>query len=148
MAVKSNVDTFVRKLSAVSAAIPAAERAGVQAAAMVAKASILTSARSRRAKPRSRWVSVDQRGTTQNPAALLQLRGARAYWAERGTKAHDITPRRKKAILTPAGPRASAHVRGVKAKHFWAPGVQSAAKPAAAAHDDALRAALRQGFRG
>lgn len=148
MAVKSNVDSFVKRTRAVAASMPAAERAGVQAAAAAAQKSILAAARTRGVHARERWVSIEQRGGTQRPQALLQLRGAKAYWAERGTRAHDITPKRKKAILTPQGPRASAHVTGAKARPFWNQGVAAAEAPASRASAEAVAAAIRQGFSG
>ncbi len=148
MAVKSNIDGFVRRTQKAAAAIPLAERAGVQAAAATAKRTILATARARGAKATDYWISVDQRGGNQGPQALVQLRGGPAYWAERGTKAHDVKPKRKKAIMTPRGPRASAHVRGRKAKPFWQQGVNAASSPAGKAHAEAVSSALRKGFSG
>lgn len=148
MAVKSNVDSFVKKTRAMAGSIPAAERAGVQAAAAAAQRSILSAARGRGVNARERWVSIEQRGGTQRPQALLQLRGAKAYWAERGTKAHSITPKRKKAILTPQGPRASAYVRGAKARPFWKQGVAAAEGPASRAGAEAVATAIRRGVSG
>lgn len=146
MAVKSNADSFVRKTRAFAASFPAAERTGIQAAAAAAKKSILATAGARGVHAQDRWVSVEQRGGTQRPSALLQLRGARAYWAQKGTKAHTIEPKRKKAIMTPQGPRASARVRGAKAKPFWRQGVQAAEGPAAQANAQAVQAAIRKSF--
>lgn len=138
--VKSNAATFAAKMSKAAGSIPAAERDGVAAAARAARASIMNAATEAGAKPKGSWVGYRVVGTS----AVVDLRGARAYWAERGTKAHDIKPKRKKAITTPQGPRASAHVRGVTAKHFWAPGAAAARTTAPKAHGEAVVAALRK----
>lgn len=141
--VKSNVAAFAAKMQSTAAVIPAAEKAGVLAAAIATPSSILAAASSAGAKPKSSWVGYRLVGSN----AIVDLRGARAYWAERGTKAHDIKPKRGKAILTPQGPRASAHVRGVRPKHFWAPGTAAARPVAAKAHQQAVVAALRTALR-
>lgn len=141
--VKSNVAVFAAKMQRAGSSIPGAERAGLFAASQAARASILATATSAGAKPKGSWVGYKIIGTR----SVVDLRSARAYWAERGTKAHDIKPKRAKAILTPQGPRASAHVRGVPAKHFWAPGTAAARPVAAKAHQDAVVAALRTALR-
>lgn len=141
--VKTNVAAFAAKMQSTATAIPAAEKAGVLAAAIAARSSILAAASSAGAKPKPSWVGYKILGSN----AIVDLRGARAYWAERGTKAHDIKPKRGKAILTPQGPRAHAHVRGVHPKHFWAPGAAAARPVAARAHQQAVVAALRTALR-
>lgn len=148
MAVKSNIDAFVRRTQKVAASIPAAERAGVDAAAKVAKTSILAAARAAGGKPSDYWVRVDTKGGTSRPQAVVQLRGGPAYWKERGTKAHKIAPKNKRAIMTPRGPRASAKVKGRKARPFWHQGVEASHAPAGKAHAEAVGAALRNGFAG
>lgn len=140
MAVKTNIDTFAAKMTRAAGAVPVAEKAALFAAATAARAAILAAAEAAGAKPKGSWVGYKVVGSN----AIVDLRGARAYWAQRGTKAHDILPKRKQAILTPLGPRARAHVAGVKAKNFWAPGTASARSAAAAAHQQAVVKALRE----
>lgn len=148
MAVTSNIDGFVRRTQKVAASIPAAERAGVNAAAQVAKVSILAAARAVGGKPTDYWVRVDSRGGGPRPQALVQLRGGPAYWKERGTKAHKIEPKNRRAIKTPRGPRASAKVKGRTARPFWHQGVAASHAPAGKAHADAVGSVLRKGFSG
>jgi hypothetical protein len=147
MAVTTNVAGFVRRTQKMAASIPVAERAGIEAAAKVAKTSILAAARARGGRPTDNWVKiVPHAGTT--PQALVELRGGPAYWKERGTKAHRIAPKTKRAVMTPAGPRASAKVRGRTARPFWHLGVEASRVPATKAHAEAVGAVIRQGFGG
>lgn len=148
MAVTSNIDGFVRRTQKVAASIPAAERAGVDAAAKVAKASILAAARAAGGKRTDYWVRVDTRGGSARPQAVVQLRGGPAYWKERGTKAHKIEPKSRRAISTPQGPRASARVKGRQARPFWHQGVEASHAPAGKAHAEAVGTVLRRGFAG
>lgn len=41
----------------------------------------------------------------------------RARWVEDGTEAHDLRPKRARALDTPEGPRAGAHHPGAEAQH-------------------------------
>ena len=41
-----------------------------------------------------------------------------AHLLNYGTEAHEIDPKRKRAETTPEGPRASAHVRGIRPHHM------------------------------
>jgi hypothetical protein len=148
MGVRANADGLLKRSQKLATALPVAERAGVNAAAAAAKRTIIAMARTRGVHARDGWVNVQERGGTRLPQAVVELRGSRAYWAEKGTKAHDIRPKRRKAIMTPAGPRASAHVRGAKARPFWREGVRASEKPAAAANANAIQAAMRSAFSG
>lgn len=143
MGVRSNVDGFTSSMQRRAAAIPGAEQAAVRAAGAAAKSAVIAAARGRGVKPQASWVSVTYAGSAGHSTALVELRGSRAYWAERGTKAHSLKPRNKKAIVTPFGPRASARVRGVKARPFWKTGTVQARPAIAKAHSDVLIAALR-----
>lgn len=143
MAKVPQLSAVVGKMRAAAAAIPAAERSGITAAGQAMQAAVVASARGRGWKPGGSWVKVTNRAGS-DPSALVELRGSRAYWAERGTKAHKVTPKRKKAILTPAGPRASASVRGARARPFWRAGVGAGQTVAVAAHQKVVGAALRR----
>lgn len=143
MALKSNVGQWAGNLRRMAQALPDAQRQGVMSAAEAVRRGVLTTARARGARAKESWVTITEQSAAGQPAALLQLRGSRAYWAQRGTKPHAIVPKSKQALRTPEGPRASAVVRGVKPKRFWEPGVQSAQAAAQQAMMRAVRDALR-----
>lgn len=128
-------------------AIKAAERSGTMAAAIAVKHSVLASAASRGWKPAGRWVAI--RPLTPN-LAEVRLAGARAYWAERGTKEHPIKPRRAEALGNPAkgfGPVDHVTQRA-KGREFWFAGVAAGRPLINAAYSRSVGAALVRAFGG
>lgn len=146
MSVTTNASQFAARMNKAAAAIPAANQAGVKAAGDAIKKSILATARSRGWKADDRWVQTSSRGGRNNPQTLVELRGARAYWAQRGTKTHDVHPKNRRAILTPQGPRANARVRGMRGRPFFYEGASAGRPAAVAASEKAVAGALRAGF--
>lgn len=142
MAVTSNVNKFVARTQAFGANMAAAEKAGLHAAAGATKKAVLTSARAHGWKPTGGWVGIK----VLPSARQVELRGARAYWAERGTKPHSIEPKTKQAVLTPMGPRKNIQHPGAKARPFWAQGVAAATVIVPKAMANGVRGALLKTF--
>lgn len=143
MSVTTTAGAFARRMSKAAAAVPVATAAGTAAAGEAMKAAIVATAAARGTHPQDGWVQVKARGADR---VVVGLYGNRAYWAERGTRAHDITPKRGTAILTPAGPRARARVSGVRARPFFLEGAAAGRPAAVAAAEKATTAGLRRGF--
>lgn len=119
------------KLRKAGGAIDGAAKDGVFKASMLVKTSVLAElhgvTRLRGVGKRGAKISVGFRvGGVTNPSSLVRMRGP-AHLIEGDTKAHKIEPKgKKRAILTPAGPRASANHPGTRGKHPWEKGVKRA----------------------
>lgn len=148
MSVTTNAARFAQRMHRAGAAVQAANRDGVTAAGATMKGAILAAAANAGAKPDPGWVQTTPRGSSDHPQTVVALYGHRAYWAERGTRDHTVLPRRGQAVMTPRGPRASAHVRGMRARPFWAPGTATGARAVAATAQNAVWSALRRELGG
>ena len=132
--------------------MPETARKAVESAALVTKRTILdgSPARLRGVGTRGARLGVryDVKGE-QNPVAIVKAVGP---WQliENNTRAHDIKPKRrrspKKAILTPQGPRRSAHHPGTRGQHPFAKGVERATPAATLAFVKTVRADLVKQF--
>ena len=58
---------------------------------------------------------------------------------ESGTKPHVIAPKRAKALMTPAGPRAMVEHQGAAARHTWTRGVEDGLREAHRSAEQAFR---------
>lgn len=122
-----NVAEMVHKLEQGGKNVTQANRKAVSSSALFAKNTFIAGAKSVNTPTRLRgsrgkaWsVRYVETGSTLDPTALVFFVGAAPYWRERGIKAHDITPRKKQALLMPDGSLVSraAHP-GVGARPFW-----------------------------
>lgn len=83
-----------------------------------------------------------------NPTALVRATGPMQL-LERDTSAHVILPRRrrgKRAILTPDGPRRSAHHPGTSGKRTWSKAVERVVDDVPRIYQAELRNQLRKFF--
>jgi hypothetical protein len=124
----------------------------VGAAALAVKKAILAGAPSRLRGVGKRGARLSVRYDVKNGVALVRAVGP---WQliENDTKAHDIFPKKRRArggkrvaVLTPQGPRASAHSRGTRGKHPWAKGVERGTPAATLAYVKVIQADLRKQF--
>lgn len=129
MGTSSSPGELVRKLSKAGGAIDGAARDGVFKAALLVKTSVLSEMHTTRLRGVGKkgakiGVRFDVKGT-KNPTALIRATGP-FHLLERDTKAHDITPKKKKKALSipGVGPRASAHHPGSRGKHPWEKGIK------------------------
>lgn len=90
-------------------------------------------------------VGYNLRGTT-NPSAVVRMRGP-AHLIESDTRAHVIKPKRKKAVMTPYGPRARVRHPGTKGKRPWKKGVAAALPKTRAVFLDSITSNLARVFR-
>lgn len=122
---------LTRKIRQAGGAINGAARDGVFKSALLVKASVMSELRTTRLSgvgKRGAKVGVrfNVRGRT-NPTVLIGATGP-FHLIERDTRAHTITPKRKRrAIVIPGvGPRAYAKHPGTRGKHPWRSGVNKA----------------------
>lgn len=126
----SSVAQFAAKMERAARRMAFAERQGVTEACKAAKVTMLSSARTAGingrlsgvgAKGARVGVRYDVKGV-DNPVGIVQWYGP-IHLAAFGTKAHDIKPKKKKALSPSGNPwaAASAHVRGTSGKHFAEP---------------------------
>lgn len=144
------------KLGQVAAAIPKAQRVGVERAAFAAKKELLAAPGAPRfvrgvgrrgAKTNVRY---DVKGT-RNPTALVRWTGP-AHLVDQPTKAHPIGPRRRRgkkrrAVLVNGQPRAVVQHPGTKGKGFFEAGVKRAQVVAPKEFAEGVAMVLRDSLR-
>ncbi len=139
------------KLAKAGTLIAVAEREAVTQAALLTKRSVQAQLVAAGAGS-GRLRGVGKAGATIGVRYDLVGEGARvrmtgpAHLLERDTKAHDVTPRNRRAILTPDGPRARVHTKGTKGKYPFAKGVAVAAPQVPAVMAATVTKSLRKVF--
>lgn len=160
MGVSRSPAELAAKFTKLQAGLAGAQREGVRAGALLVTNSVRRELRS--AAPSGRLSGVGRRGakvsvgfdapkSLTNPVALVRMRGP-AHLIENPTKPHVITPRRgrrggKRAVVTPAGPRARVQHPGTKGKQPWAKGVRASEHLVLRAIKRETEAAMFKAFR-
>lgn len=127
MGTSRSATELATKLRHAGGAIDGAAKDGVRKSALFVKQSVISEmhgvSRLRGVGKKGAKIGVrfDVKGT-QNPTALVRATGP-FHLLERDTRAHDITPRKKKAINIGGNIRASAHHPGTKGKGPWTKGI-------------------------
>ena len=73
---------------------------------------------SRSGKTRDSWLAMPTRHEDGRREARVSNDDDVAFWLNYGTEAHSIAPKDKRAVETPLGPRADAHVAGIEPHHM------------------------------
>lgn len=133
MGVSRSPGQLAQKLRYAATAMQKTETAGLNKAALFTKTVI--NKEIERVAPGRRMRGVGRRGarvgagyTVRGHTATISARGP-LHLLERGTKPHEITPKKrgkKKAVVTPYGPRRRIVHPGTRGKHPWRKGVEKA----------------------
>lgn len=133
-------DGFAAKMQATARSLPEAQRQGIAQGALFVTQTVRHqpgyATRLRGVGAKGAKTSVRYDTLSRGAAAVVYARGP-FHLIERDTKPHEITPKRrrgrgrKRAVLTPQGPRARVQHPGTKGRHPFERGVDIA-RPAVA----------------